>query len=74
MCGGAPFSGRRRKEMEEKEKEKEKKKRKGKEIPQFYIYKLPIDRPEAVTGIELILQHCNTMISKVYNNILSTYQ
>ena len=42
------------KKEEEKEKEKkekkEKKKRKGNEIPLFYIYKLPIDRPAAMTG------------------------
>ena len=38
------------KEKEKEEKEKEKKKRKGKDIPQFYIYKLPIDCPAAVTG------------------------
>ena len=42
------------KEKEEKEKKKEKKKRKGKEIPQFYIYKLPIDRPAAVTGTNIL--------------------
>ena len=43
------------KEEKEEEKEKEKKKRKGQEIPQFYIHKLPIDRPAAVTGITAII-------------------
>ena len=37
-------------EEEEEEKKKKKKKKKEKEVPQFYIYKLPIDRPAAVTG------------------------
>ena len=36
----------------EKETEKEKKKQGEKEVLQFYIYKLPIDRPAAVTGID----------------------
>ena len=46
-----------RKEKKKMEKEKEtetekKKKKQGeKEVFQFYIYKLPIDRPAAVTGI-----------------------
>ena len=34
----------------EKETEKKKKKQGEKEVLQFYIYKLPIDRPAAVTG------------------------
>ena len=34
----------------EKETEKKKKKQGEKEVFQFYIYKLPIDRPAAVTG------------------------
>ena len=37
----------------EKETEKKKKKQGEKEVLQFYIYKLPIDRPAAVTGIVL---------------------
>ena len=41
-----------KKKMEkEKETEKKKKKQGEKEVFQFYIYKLPIDRPAAVTGI-----------------------
>ena len=47
-----------KKEKEKKERKKErnkrekKKKKQGeKDVLQFYIYKLPIDRPEAVTGI-----------------------
>ena len=41
-----------KKKMEkEKETEKKKKKQGEKEVLQFYIYKLPIDRPAAVTGI-----------------------
>ena len=35
----------------EKETEKKKKKQGEKEVLQFYIYKLPIDRPAAVIGI-----------------------
>ena len=35
---------------EEEEEEGKKKKKKKKEVPQFYIYKLPIDRHAAVTG------------------------
>ena len=35
----------------EKETEKKKKKQREKEVFQFYIYKLPIDRPAAVTGM-----------------------
>ena len=43
-----------KKKMEkEKETEKKKKKQGEKEVLQFYIYKLPIDRPAAVTGIKL---------------------
>ena len=38
----------------EKETEKKKKKQGEKEVLQFYIYKLPIDRPAAVTGTTLI--------------------
>ena len=34
----------------DKETEKKKKKQGEKEVLQFYIYKLPIDRPAAVTG------------------------
>ena len=34
----------------ETETEKKKKKQGEKEVFQFYIYKLPIDRPAAVTG------------------------
>ena len=37
----------------EKETEKKKKKQGEKEVLQFYIYKLPIDRPAAVTGNKL---------------------
>ena len=37
----------------EKETEKKKKKQGEKEVLQFYIYKLPIDRPAAVTGMLL---------------------
>ena len=45
-----------KKKMEkEKETEKKKKKQGEKEVFQFYIYKLPIDRPAAVTGNTLIL-------------------
>ena len=41
-----------KKKMEkEKETEKKKKKQGEKEVFQFYIYKLPIDRPAAVTGM-----------------------
>ena len=53
-----------RKEKKKMEKEKEtetekKKKKQGeKEVFQFYIYKLPIDRPAAVTG-----NHCHVLIS-----------
>ena len=41
-----------KKEKEQKERKKrEKKKKQGeKEVLQFYIYKLPIDRPAAVNG------------------------
>ena len=39
----------------EKETEKKKKKQGEKEVLQFYIYKLPIDRPAAVTGIILVV-------------------
>ena len=38
----------------ETETEKKKKKQGEKEVFQFYIYKLPIDRPAAFTGIEKI--------------------
>ena len=38
----------------EKEKEKKKKKQGENEVLQFYIYKLPIDRPAAVTGNHLV--------------------
>ena len=38
----------------EKETEKKKKKQGEKEVLQFYIYKLPIDRPAAVTGNNII--------------------
>ena len=37
-------------EKERKKREKKKKKQGEKEALQFYIYKLPIDRPAAVTG------------------------
>ena len=37
----------------EKETEKKKKKQGEKEVLQFYIYKLPIDRPAAATGKEV---------------------
>ena len=39
----------------ETETEKKKKKQGEKEVFQFYIYKLPIDRPAAVTGIYTII-------------------
>ena len=39
-----------RKKRFQKKKKKKKKKKGEKEVLQFYIYKLPIDRPAAVTG------------------------
>ena len=39
-----------RKEERKKQKKKKKKKQGEKEVFQFSIYKLPIDRPAAVTG------------------------
>ena len=39
----------------EKETEKKKKKQGEKEVFQFYIYKLPIDRPAAVSGITSLI-------------------
>ena len=46
----------------EKETEKKKKKQGEKEVLHFYIYKLPIDRPAAVTG--------NTTIFTNYSQIV----
>ena len=46
----------------EKETEKKKKKQGEKEVLQFYIYKLPIDRPAAVTG--------NNELPLIYKNSL----
>ena len=52
--------------VKETETEKKKKKQGEKEVFQFYIYKLPIDRPAAVTGsnIEVLL-----IVVKVVNTL-----